>query len=452
MRSSMVAMALGSLISACGGSPASGSADPGAGGNTSTGGNGGTASGGSTAGGSSAAGGSTTAGGSTSGGSSAGGTGGSGASGGSPNGGSSGNGGNGTTLTCSGEIAPLPEGAPALEPGVWKNISPSPWPDGICATGLAVNPCNPGVIYVGYNTIARSTDAGSTWTNVGLVEGTSDPMDGSNHIRIDPTNPLHMYATTGVGGAHLGFFVSHDGGDTFAMPESFQNIQAEQNLFATDLYDVAVDPTDFNHLLVTSHSAWGWTDTKWNTNAGVLESTDGGDTWIVHDPEPGWGYGHSISFLYNPELGIGDANTWLLGIQDGGGYWRTTNAGEDWAHVLTDGGIQHGGGNAYYTSDGSLYYSGNPRNRRSTDNGATWTEIGPSGAFTAIYGDGDTLYTGQNFGPAPFDVSPEDDGDNWEPYNEQEFEQGPFAMTLDPTNRILYSASCQAGLLALKLP
>jgi photosystem II stability/assembly factor-like uncharacterized protein len=131
--------------------------------------------------------------------------------------------------------------------------------------------------------------------------------------------------------------------------------------------------------------------------------------------------------------------------------WRTSDAGESWTKV-TDTAIQHGGGTIYYSESGILYASGTPTLLRSTDNGESWMEVGPSAnGFTAVHGDGELLYTAVIYGPAPFSVSPEDDGVTWTMQNEQQFEQGPFEMAFDPVNRILYSASWNDGVWALRV-
>jgi hypothetical protein len=106
--------------------------------------------------------------------------------------------------------------------------------------------------------------------------------------------------------------VSHDAGATFVKPKGFSDARTAAGIDNEDIYDVAVDPTDFNHVLVIFHYRWGWTDTKWNTNSGVMESKDGGATWIIHDPMSGWSSGHAVKFLHNPALGIGNSQTWLL--------------------------------------------------------------------------------------------------------------------------------------------
>jgi hypothetical protein len=119
---------------------------------------------------------------------------------------------------------------------------------------------------------------------------------------------------------------------------------------------------------------------------------------------------------------------------------------------VCDAGIQHGGGSIYYTKTGILYASGADRCLRSTDNGATFAPIGPSGGFNAIWGDGAKLYTMKCFGPLPYQTASEADGATWTDFNTQQFSQGPFEMAVDETNRILYTASWTAGMWALKLP
>jgi hypothetical protein len=392
--------------------------------------------------------------------------GGSGASGGAPNtGGSLASGGNpgdattGSAESC--ETAPtpgLPAGAPALTKGTWTTIGPPqvPFaqdPSGHAdanTQGMAIDPCNPAVLYlcaaslnpsVGHPGVYKTTDAGGTWRKVGQ-------LDTPLHVRVDPKNPNHLYANDGVWGSTQGFWVSNDGGETWTTPQGFKDVQKTAGLFAYDTYDVVADPSDFRHVLLSFHSAWGWTDTKWDTNAGVLESTDGGETWIVHDPQPGWGAGHAINFLYRPDLGIGDSKTWLLGAQ-GPGLFRTSDAGATWTKV-SDLGIQHGGGTIYYTKTGVLYASGAAENQRSTDNGLTWTKVGPGQGFNGIIGDGTRLYTGRCFGPAPFLTSAENDGTTWTDYNAQKFGSGPFELGYDSINGIVYSASWGAGMWALK--
>jgi photosystem II stability/assembly factor-like uncharacterized protein len=239
--------------------------------------------------------------------------------------------------------------------------------------------------------------------------------------------------------------VTTDGGQTWAKPEAW--VEQGKDKYIDDVYDIATDPTDFNHVLVVSHAPWAYVDPP--RPAGVMESKDGGKSWIAHDPPENWGYGHSIHFLFDPAKEIGNPNTWLLNVQDQGGRYRTTDAGKTWTKV-DEGGIQHGGGSIYYRADGALLASGNPGNVISMDNGATWENIGPGGGHISLVGDGETLYTGELFGNRIL-TAPESDPTTWTP-SEQEFARGPFEMAFDSKNRIMYTASQQAGVWALKLP
>jgi len=340
---------------------------------------------------------------------------------------------------------------PNLPPGVWTNISPagidfhaggdSP----IFTQGITLDPNNPDILYLSvcsYDSskggLYKTTDRGSTWTKIGKGKYFQNTtlMDEPIRVRVNPQNSLHLYVADGVRGNTEGFWVSTDGGMNFVQPTGFYNWQL--TIGVIDVYDVAADPANFNHLLLSFHNPWR------TTGAGVAESPDGGQTWITHYPPPGsnWYAGMSIAFL-------GNSTTWLLGSQ-GQGYWRTADAGNTWKQVSTTN-IQHGGGNIYRTKAGVLFASGSPTNLKSTDNGITWTSVGSSNGYNAIFGDGNLLYTAQCFGPAPFLTSPETDGVTWTKFNTQEFAQGPFEMTYDATNKILYSGSWVAGLWALKV-
>jgi len=370
-----------------------------------------------------------------------------------------GDGGMGVAAKCDTAVGPgLPSGAPVLTKGTWKDISPAGVNIGvgsIFTQGMAVDPCNPAILYLTVDAfdspkggLFKSLDAGSTWRRIAKVPIGVGYIDEPIRVRIDPKNTQHLYVGDGVRGSTQGFWVSTDGGETFTQPKSFIDIQSSpEKLFAYDVYDVAVDPTDFSHVLLSFHSGWGDQNTHWNNNAGVLESKDGGMTWIAHPPKDGFGQGDAIHFLYKPELGIGDSNTWLFSTQSGTRY-RTTDAGKNWTQVGSSG-IVHGGGTLYYTKAGVLYASGYPSNVRSTDNGATWTSIGGTDS-TAIFGDGTNLYTGKVFGPAPILVSPETDGIKWSAYNSQQFVQGPFELAYDSVNGVVYNAAWLSGMWALK--
>jgi len=351
---------------------------------------------------------------------------------------------------------------PTLTPGIWKNISPSQvnfhrdMDHPIFTQGVTVDPSNTDILYLCVNSydvinggLWKSTDRGSTWARIGAGKffNNASMLDEPIRVRVDPKNSNHIYVGDGVRGNSAGFWVSNDGGKTVVMPAGFYTWQL--TIGVPDVYDVAADPSDFNHVLLAFHNPW-----RNGIGAGVAESLDGGETWISHFPPPGsnWYAGMSIAFL-------GNSNTWLLGSQ-AEGYWRTANSGTTWTQVTTTN-IQHGGGNVYRAKSGIIYASGTPKNIRSTDNGLTWTEIGPNGngGYNAIYGDGNLLYTSACGGGgerypcdlAPFISSPETDGMTWKSYNSQMFSQGTFEMAFDPVNKILYSGSWTAGMWALRV-
>jgi len=355
----------------------------------------------------------------------------------------------------------LPPGAPKLTPGVWTTINPWGATPSTCGGGaycVAVDPSDPAVVYqcsCACNQacgIYKSTDAGSSWKHVAAIPsgpGAGLQLDSANHVRIDPKNPKHLYASDGVHGATMGFWVSTDGGETFTMPAGFaaraDNAAGNWN---SDVYDIAADPTDFNHVLVSFHSPFSF-----SSSSGVLESKDGGNTWIRHYPistltGAGWG----IWFLYRPDLGIGNSGTWLLGAQLAG-HWRTTDAGGSWAKI-TDNNMEHGGGQIYYSADGTLYSSGQPNLMRSTDNGVIWTMMGPSFGYIGIIGDGSHLYAKAHDHTNPILTASESNGTAWSDYTPQpvEFFGGCYEYAFDRANKIVYGAYLTAGLMALKVP
>jgi hypothetical protein len=342
--------------------------------------------------------------------------------------------------------------------GIWTNCTPplapplspsGPFPP-FGSTWVAVAPSDNRIVYFTFDLqgLWRSSDAGLTAHRVGF-------LDSPFMVRVDPADPDHIYVSEGVRGDNLGFYESHDGGVTCAPPSGWAAITAI--IGTVDVTHFSVDPTDFRHVILSSHSPWSALGL---TNNGILETTDSGATWTAHNPDASWPAGTTpCNFLYDPASGQGDRNTWLVGT-DGSGMWRTTTGGTGgtpWTKVSTIA-ITHGGQSSYYGSDGRLYLGAANFPLVSSDNGVTLTQLTnlPNFFWYVVHGDGKNLFTAYSFtgatglSAAPFYTSPETDGTNWSVYNSQLFLDGPLCIDYAKSTGILYAACWGTGVLALQ--
>jgi hypothetical protein len=325
--------------------------------------------------------------------------------------------------------------------GIWIDITPpvsldfADPADNYGTQTIAGSPVAPGTLYLGtcYQGIWKTVDGGESWAKINTGDNGANLETGRNWtLAVDPTDADVVYTVAGYG-AGQGLWKSTDGG--IGWIELLQGVTAQTT---ADIYSIAIDPEDHLHLLVGSHSGWAF-----GGDAGVLESENGGATWILHPPESGWGAGHYVHFI--------DASTWLLATQNAG-HWRTTDSGSSWDQV-SDVDMQHGASMLYRASDGALYIGGLQRLLRSVDDGASWTAVGPetSDGYHAVIGDGTYLYaqpanTGAaTVGPNPYWFALESDGLDWQPYNEQMFADGPMAMVFDRAQRRIYSSNWRTG-------
>jgi len=166
----------------------------------------------------------------------------------------------------------------------WHNVS-----DGYFKTGsvgaIAVAPSDPNVVYVGMGEHAvrgvmthsgdgvyRSTDAGESWTKVGL-----DQTRHISRIVIDPRDPnVVLVAAQGALFApspERGIFKSIDGGDTWT-----KVLYVDEKTGASEL---SMDPTNPRILYAAmwEHGRRPWQVISGGPGSGLFKSTDGGDTW-----------------------------------------------------------------------------------------------------------------------------------------------------------------------------
>ncbi len=150
---------------------------------------------------------------------------------------------------------------------------------------IAITPTNPDIIWVGTGEtfvirpahamgdgIYKSTDAGKTWTHMGL-----EKTGRIGRIIVHPTNPDIVYAAA-LGHTYgpqkeRGVYKTTDGGKTWR-----QILFVDENTGAAEL---ALDPKDPNRLLA---GMWSVHINTWGLNSGgpgggVYRSTDGGETW-----------------------------------------------------------------------------------------------------------------------------------------------------------------------------
>jgi len=204
---------------------------------------------------------------------------------------------------------------------------------------IAVAPSNPEIIYVGSGEglqrpdlsvgdgIYKSTDAGKTWTHLGLRDGQQIPR-----IVVDPHDPNRLFVAV-LGhpyGANeeRGVFRSTDGGKTFQ-----KVLYKDENTGAMDL---AFDPTNSQIIYADLWSARQvpWEGSIEGHRGGLFKSTDGGTTWNpltkgLPTNEQGLG---RIGIAVAPSDGhrlyaMVDAPRQL------GGVFRSDDAGESWQRV-----------------------------------------------------------------------------------------------------------------------
>ena len=150
---------------------------------------------------------------------------------------------------------------------------------------IAIAPSDPDIIYVGSGEgmqrpdlstgdgIYKSTDAGRTWTHLGLRDGQQIP-----HIVVDPRDPNRLFVAV-LGhpygpNAERGIFRSTDGGKTFE-----RVLYKDEN---TGGVDIALrsgrSATIYAALWEARQGPWenaAWT----GPGSGLFKSTDGGTTW-----------------------------------------------------------------------------------------------------------------------------------------------------------------------------
>ena len=258
---------------------------------------------------------------------------------------------------------------------------------------IAVAPSDPNIVYVACgeglhrpdlavgNGIYKSTDAGKTWTHLGLRDGEQIPA-----LAIDPHDPNRLFAAV-LGHPYgpneeRGIFRSTDGGITWQ-----KVLYKDEN---TGGSDIEMDPSNPNVLYA---SLWEvrqgpWEDNNFfaGTGGGLFKSIDGGNTWkqlTTGLPKDIVQINVAIAASQPSRIYATLGTTEKGGYESGAGLgvYRSDDAGENWYRVTTDPrpAMRIGGGDLPVPKvdprNPDVVYSASIVTMRSRDGGKIWTGI-----------------------------------------------------------------------------
>ena len=262
----------------------------------------------------------------------------------------------------------------------WNPVTDRYFGGTIGAIGVAES--NPDIVYVGGgetqirgNTshgegLWKSTDAGKTWTLMGLKE-----TRHISRVRVHPTNPDIVYVGA-LGHAfgnnpERGVFRTTDGGQTWSKV-LYRND-------STGVSDLIMDPSDPNTLYAALWHAYRrpWMLNSGGPGGGIFKTTDGGTTWREITDAPGLPRG----VLGKIGIAISPANprrVWAIIEADSGGVYRSNDAGASWEWINKDRNLRQ---RAWYYSkifadpkDTNVVYGLNVQFFKSTDGGRTFRQ------------------------------------------------------------------------------
>jgi PKD repeat protein len=190
------------------------------------------------------------------------------------------------------------------------------------------------------------------WQQMGPVGAPANGGAGRlNFVRFHPNNSNILY----VGAPDGGLWISQNGGTSWTTNTD--------QLAVIGCTDIAINPTNPQIMYL----ATGDGDAADSHSVGVLKSTDGGETWNPTGLTFTVNQGRTLSrLLINPN------NPDILIAVGSAGIWRTTNAGANWTQVVSNVGFKDA---EFNPTNPNVVYAAGTGFRRSTDGGATWTNV-----------------------------------------------------------------------------
>jgi len=352
-------------------------------------------------------------------------------------GGASGSGGAGGSMTMTNASAC--NGLPAA--GTWDNVAPPGVTD---TNAVMVDPFDAATVWLGANNkgIFKSTDCGATWKHVNTGRHGPDlDKGGLVSMAADPVAPGVLY-TIAIYGAQ-GMWKSINGGVDWD-PLFPADSEVAKTVAYNFIDSISMDPTDHQHLVIGTHAEClaPYAPTC------EAESKDGGATWRLFK-QPGTGWQEQAGPFV---LG---ATSWLYGAPSG--LYLTTDSGATWKDVGPSG-ASFGGGEVENHEirrgrDGTYYLTTYQGIAKSSD-GHAWSLIPNSGGrsvgFAACNGQ---LYSSDQWSGG-YHTASDADTTKWTvvPPPPAPGNQGAPFVDCDAPHHLLYSSNFAGGLWRLVLP